>query len=91
MTADRFNSRAPSCHGPRRDADTHSPTGHAVAREPVSAQPVRIAPVHIQHAQHAQHAQQSLEALGVASLAAQQAGEGAGAREPSERLWQVSF
>ena len=54
MTADRFNSRAPSCHGPRRDADTQSPSGRAVAREPVCVQPVRIAQVHIQQAQHAQ-------------------------------------
>ena len=54
MTADRFNTRAPSHHGPRRDTDIQSPTGHAVACEPVSAQPVKMSQAHIQQAQHAQ-------------------------------------
>ena len=64
MTADRFNARAPSRHGPRRDTDSQSPTGRTVVREPASAQPVRtpqaqIQQAQIQQAQQSQHSPQS--------------------------------
>lgn len=59
MTADRFNARAPSCHGPRRDTDSQSPTGRTVVREPASAQPVRTPQAQIQQAQQIQQSQHS--------------------------------
>jgi hypothetical protein len=74
MTADRFNARAPSCHGPRRDTDTRSPPGRAVAREPVSAQPARTSQAHIQQAQQSQQSQHSDAKRSATQAAPQQIG-----------------